>query len=65
MLEDPNATVPAYTLFDAEIGYAFENWSVAVNARNLADTECIANCGWGNRYCGEPRQVMATVNHRW
>ncbi|NYZ12649.1 TonB-dependent siderophore receptor [Azospirillum sp. RWY-5-1] len=65
MGETTVAAVPSYTLFDAMIGYEFEDWNLALNARNLTDKEYIANCSYGSCYYGEQRTVMATVSRRW
>ena len=60
------AKVPAYTLFDAMLGYDFQHWSLALNARNLADKIYVGrNCDSYNCGYGERRRVMATATYRW
>lgn len=59
------AQVPAYTLFDAMLGYQIGPWQFAVNARNLTDKSYIASCGSGSCYFGDPRSVIATIARRW
>jgi iron complex outermembrane recepter protein len=65
MNETAPADVPGYALVDAMVGYDFGEWSVAVNARNLADKTYVASCAYSSCYYGEQRSVMATVSRRW
>ncbi|MDM0087574.1 MULTISPECIES: TonB-dependent siderophore receptor [unclassified Variovorax] len=64
--ESAPAKIPSYTLFDAMLGYDFERWSLALNARNLTDRiyvgrNCDAySCGYGQR-----RSLVATATYRW
>jgi iron complex outermembrane receptor protein len=59
-----NVQVPAFTLFDAMLGYETGPWRLALNVTNIADkvhvTNCIDVC-----YYGEPRKVVATASYRW
>ncbi|CAM3425184.1 TonB-dependent siderophore receptor [Paracidovorax anthurii] len=58
--------VPAFTVFDALLGYDFERWSVALNLRNLTDKTYIANCdAYGGCYYGEPRRATLSATYRW
>jgi len=59
--------IPAYTLVDALVGYDFGRWSVALNARNLADKTYVATCDGSGLSCsyGTPRKVNGTVTYRW
>lgn len=60
------AKVPAYTVFDAVVGYDFSHWSLALNLRNLADKTYIANCdAYASCYYGYPRTAVATATYRW
>lgn len=60
------AKVPAFTLFDAMVGYDFARWSLALNVRNLANKTYLANCdAYGNCYYGDQRKVIATATYRW
>ncbi len=60
------AKIPSYTVFDAMLGYDFEHWALALNARNLTDRiylgrNCDAySCGYGER-----RSLVATATYRW
>ncbi|MCW2249065.1 iron complex outermembrane receptor protein [Azospirillum fermentarium] len=65
MNETAPKEVPGYALIDAMVGYDIGNWSLAVNARNLADKTYVASCAYGSCYYGEQRTVMATVSRRW
>lgn len=58
-------TVPGYTIFDAMIGYDFERWSLALNARNLTDKTYYSQCSATTCYFGEERKVIATASYRW
>lgn len=57
---------PAYTLFDARIGYENGPWSASLNVTNLTDKTFIPSMCY-NGLCdyGEPRRVMASVGYRW
>ncbi|MDP9991230.1 iron complex outermembrane receptor protein [Variovorax boronicumulans] len=58
--------VPAATVFDAMIGYDLERWSLALNLRNIANKDFIANCDqYGKCYYGAPRSMVATATYRW
>ncbi|TWI53807.1 iron complex outermembrane receptor protein [Pseudomonas duriflava] len=70
---DPANTqrIPAYTLFDASVGYDLSNvglkgMDIRVNANNLTDKEYIAACN-SLSYCyyGEERNVTATVSYKF
>ncbi len=59
--------VPSVTLYDAMIGYTWQNWDFTVDAKNLADEEYItwcrsegADCGYGER-----RTVNANAKYRF
>ena len=60
------AKIPSVTLFDAMLGYDFERWSLALNARNLTDRIYVGrscdtySCGYGER-----RKLIATATYRW
>jgi iron complex outermembrane receptor protein len=64
--ESTPVEVPAYTVFDAMLGYDFSSWSLALNARNLTNkaylVACTADvsCGFGSQ-----RTVVATATYRW
>jgi len=59
--------VPSVTLYDAMIGYTWQNWDFTIDAKNLADEEYItwcrsegADCGYGER-----RTVNANAKYRF
>lgn len=58
---------PSYTLFDAMIGYDLsEEWSIQINAKNLADDEYVASCGdRGDCAYGQRRTVIASTTYRF
>lgn len=57
--------VPAYTLVDAMLGYAFERWQLALNLRNLTDKAYLAHCGYGVCNYGDRHTVNFTATYRW
>lgn len=57
---------PAYTLFDARLGYVLGSWSYALNVTNLTDRTYIPSmCYTGFCEYGMPRQVTGTMTYRW
>lgn len=63
--ESATVALPAYTVFDAMLGYDFASWSLALNARNLTDKATIATCSYGSCSYGDVRRVTATATYRW
>ncbi|WCM94338.1 TonB-dependent siderophore receptor [Acidovorax sp. NCPPB 2350] len=59
------ARVPSATLYDAMVGYDFQQWSLALNLRNLTDKNALTNCGATVCYYGAPRSVIATATYRF
>ncbi len=59
--------IPAYTLVDAMLGYAYGPWSFALNARNLTDKTYVATCDGSGTSCsyGSERSVNGTVSYQW
>jgi iron complex outermembrane recepter protein len=57
--------LPSVTLFDATIGYSFENWDFSLDAKNLADKTYIARCRSENAECyyGDRRTVTANARY--
>jgi iron complex outermembrane recepter protein len=54
--------MPAYTVFDALIGYRYKQYSLQVNGNNLADKRYAAS-GVTNSYTpGMPRNIQVTFN---
>ncbi|WP_439542795.1 TonB-dependent siderophore receptor [Hyphomicrobium sp.] len=59
--------VPDVTLFDAKIGYEFnDNWGIDLNVTNLADESYVASCQ-GQDVCayGEGRVVLLKTHLTW
>ena len=63
--ESAIAKVPAYTLFDALVGYDIGRWSLALNMQNLTDKEYLTNCGSISCYYGNQRRALMTATYRW
>ncbi len=59
----PNRVVTdGYTVFDALIGYRFENYDFTLNVRNLANDEFYATClSRGDCFPGEQRTVVGSI----
>lgn len=59
----PNQVVTdSYTVFDALIGYQYENYNFALNVRNLGDEEFYATClSRGDCFPGEQRTVVGSI----
>ncbi len=59
--------VPSYTLVDGLVSYELEQWSLALNVRNLANKTYLANCDGTAQTCyyGDQRRVIATATYRW
>lgn len=63
--------VPAYTLFDASVGYdlgkvGLKGLDVRLNANNLTNESYIASCAsLGYCYMGEERNVAATLSYQF
>ena len=57
--------VPSVGLYDAMLGYEFENWDFSVNVENLTDEVYISWCRSAGRDCGfgERRTVNANVRY--
>lgn len=59
--------IPSFMLMDAMISYDIENWSLALNLRNLTNKTYLANCDGQAQTCyyGDQRSAMATATYRW
>ena len=64
--------IPAFTVIDAMIGYDYERWSFALNARNLTDKVYLtsgvgfgSNTNMGATNFGAPRSFIGTATYRW
>jgi iron complex outermembrane receptor protein len=58
--------VPASTAIDALVAYSKDNWRLALNVTNLADTRFVAAC-YGTTSCfyAEGRKAIAKLTYRW
>lgn len=55
---------PATTLFDAMLGYAYQDWSFTLNATNLEDETYYTTClSRGDCFIGNRRTVVATASY--
>ncbi|WP_295534972.1 TonB-dependent siderophore receptor [uncultured Pseudacidovorax sp.] len=59
------APVPAYTLYDALLGYDLGRWNLALNVRNLSNRSAISNCTSFACYYVAPRSVVASATYRF
>ena len=57
----PEVTTPSVTLYDAMLGYQWQDYRVAVVGRNLADKTYTVGCSFYACYYGEPRTVALTL----
>ncbi|MCL1125409.1 TonB-dependent siderophore receptor [Shewanella surugensis] len=54
----------SYTLFDFMIGYQYNDYSIALNVKNVADKEVITTCmNRGDCFYGQGRTVIATLTY--
>lgn len=62
---DGEPTIPSETLYDAMIGYGYQNWDFTVDVKNLTDEEYISWCRGAGADCGygERRNVTANVRY--
>ena len=58
------AEVPAFTTFDAMVGYAVGAWSMSVNVNNLTDKNTMI-CSYGYCTYGDGRRVTAQLGYRF
>lgn len=65
--DDANTfAVPASTSIDALIAYSKDNWRMALNLTNLADTRYVAACyGYSSCFYAEGRKAIAKLTYRW
>lgn len=55
---------PSYTVVDAMVAYNIENWTLRVNARNLADKDYQSTClSRGDCFQGERRTIVGSVSY--
>jgi iron complex outermembrane receptor protein len=60
------AVTPSYTLFDAMIGYTYEDWDFTINVRNIADKDYYTTClARGDCYPGERRTIVGRVARKF
>lgn len=59
-------TTDSYTLFDALIGYEFDQFDVSINIDNIADKTVISSClARGDCFYGQRRSITANVKYRF
>ena len=59
-------TTNGYTVFDALIGYDFEDISLSLNMRNIADTEYYGTClSRGDCFPGEGRSIVGKMKYNF
>ncbi len=57
---------PSYTLGDLMLGYAWNNWNIALNVRNVEDKDYYATClARGDCFPGEQRTVVGRVRYQF
>lgn len=57
---------PSTTLFDAMLGYAYEDWEFTLNATNLEDETYYTTClSRGDCFIGNRRTVVATASYNF
>ena len=55
---------PSTTLFDAMLGYAYQDWAFTLNATNLEDETYYTTClSRGDCFTGNRRTVVATASY--
>jgi len=65
VLNDPIKT-DNYTLFDAMVGYDFDDYSFSLQAQNLTDKTVITSClARGDCFYGQRRTVTANVRYKF
>lgn len=65
VMNDPIKT-DKYTLFDAMIGYEFDDYSFSLQAQNLTDKTVITSClARGDCFYGQRRTVTANVRYKF
>ncbi|UTA48965.1 TonB-dependent siderophore receptor [Simiduia sp. 21SJ11W-1] len=57
---------PAYTLFDAMLGFQVNHWAFSLNARNLSDEQYLTSClTRGDCFPGLRRSVVAKASYNF
>lgn len=61
------AKLPAYTVFDAVIGYEQGPWNVSLNISNLLDKTYVQSCYYATTTCfyGDGRNAIVRATYRW
>lgn len=55
-----------FTVFDAMVGYEFDNTDISLNIRNITDKEVYSTClARGDCFTGEQRTIVGTVTTRF
>lgn len=58
---DGGVETPDVTLYDAMLGYQWDDYRVSLTGRNLADKTYTVNCGLYNCYYGDSRTIGLTL----
>jgi len=65
VIYDPLET-PSYTVFDAMIGYEWDNYSLSLDVDNLTDKTVLTSClARGDCFYGQQRTVMANFRYNF
>ncbi|MCH2455781.1 MAG: TonB-dependent siderophore receptor [Idiomarina sp.] len=57
---------PSYTLFDAMIGYDWDNYSLSIDVDNLTDKTVLTSClARGDCFYGQQRTIMANFRYNF
>ncbi|MEL7799730.1 TonB-dependent siderophore receptor [Idiomarina loihiensis] len=65
VLNDPLET-PSYTVFDAMIGYDWDNYSLSLDIDNLTDKTVLTSClSRGDCFYGQQRTIMANFRYNF
>ena len=63
-LESDNMRVPSYTVWDATVGYQWDDFKFQVAAKNVFDKEYVATCNYWCWY-GDSPNVVGSVTYAW
>lgn len=63
-LESESMRVPSYTVWDATVGYQWDDFKFQVAAKNVFDKEYVATCNYWCWY-GDRPSVIGSVTYAW
>src|SRR5690606_11875291 len=65
VLNSPLET-PSYTLYDAMIGYDWDQYSLSLNAQNITDRTVVTSClARGDCFYGQQRAITANLRYKF